>query len=319
MATRPSTGDKETDEILDEMRAEGIEVPDIKPDDKGDTESDKGQETHSPDLDESEEESEEEEDEASSDDEASEDDDEEESEESDDSDEEDEDEEDEEDDEVDSEKDGKQKKLTLVQKYRKEKRLRQEAQEALVKIQQSRSEAEIDTEITKFAEANKMNPAVAKGLIDLAAKKAGLPKDMIDSIRQSQKDKERRAYWDDQRKKFDSDFTSNVVPVLESMGKKPEEISAIRTELDRDKKSPNWAWAKANKNASLVSLALKLAKPGQADRVSSETGGTRRTRTPSQKDPGDMTGDDINSMSDKEFDEFSDKLGKEAKTAIHRS
>lgn len=297
------TGDQETDEILAEMEADGIEVPKL---DKNlqEEEPNDDQTVTDPEEEESEEESEEEE-EASDDD----------------SEEEDDDDEDSDDDEEESEEDsastGQGKRLTLVEKYRKEKKLRREAEDALKKATEANTEEQFDAEIKAFADKNNMNLDVAKGIIELAAKRAGLPNDVLTDIQASRKERRDREYWDNQRVQFRKDFDSNVVPVLENLGLKTEEIQKTFDTLNADEKSPNWAWDKKNKSKSLVQLALNIKRAG-ANRTSSE-GGTRKVRTQSGKSIDEMSGQDIDDMSDEEFDTLSDTLGKQARSVVHSS
>lgn len=320
-----TTGDKETDEILAEMEADGIEVPDLTGG-AAETEDNSDQTTTDPALEESEDETEEEEagdtteeddSEAQSSDE---DDDEDDSEEDDES----EGEEGEDDDEATTTETGKGKRLTLVQKYRKERNLRKGLEATVAKLQNAKSDEAFDAEIQDFATKNKMNVEVAKGLIELVAKRAGLPEDVMADIQASRKDRRNREYWDDQHVKFDKDFKSNVVPALKAQGMKDDEIAQVRATLDAPAgtdaaKSPQWAWDKENKSKSLVQLALEIrGTTSKGSRTSSE-GGSRRTRTTGEKDPETMSAEDWASMPDEEFDKMSDSLGKSSKSVVHRA
>lgn len=299
------TGDQETDDILAEMEAEGLELPAFAGE-KAAADSQEDAEVHSPELEESEEESK---DDASrqSDDDSGEDD----------SDDEEEagDGESAEGEEEESEGD-KHKPLSLKEKYRREKKLRKDAETALSKALAAKSDEQFDAEIKAFAEKAGMNLDIAKGFIELAAKRAGLPKDVMEDIQASQKERRDRTYWDDQRKGFEKDFSSNVIPVLQQFGLKEDAIKAIHETLNADESSPNWAWAKSNKQKSLVQLALTRTS---GNRTSSEASGNRRVRTPSGKAPEEMTAEDMNAMSDEEFDSFSDKLGKQSRSVVHSS
>lgn len=318
-----NTGDPETDEILDEMAAEGLELPvfanDADPDESGDGE------THDPELEESADETEEEgEEDDSTDDEEDEDDS---------SDEEDE---EEEDDDDEDESDPKTKKrLGLVDKYKLERKKSRQKDSRIAELEgivdglkSGSTEAEFDKELTAFAEKNKMSVEVARGLIDLAAKRAGLPKDVMADLKAAREERERREYWGTQRKSFDKDFRGNVMPVLRSMGASRAEIARVYDTLNGDVsadgspratgESKYWAWDKANKGKSLVSLALEL-RGATATRISSEGGSRGRNRSTPTKDPGDLTPADINEMSDEEFDAYSDNLGKNQRITIHRA
>lgn len=316
MAREGRTGDKETDDILDEMEEDGLAVPAF-----GDNKDDKTAEEEStestvtaPELEESADETAEEDEEESEDDSSDEDEDEEDDDESD----EDESGETDEGEDGDGAKDKKGDKLTLVQKYRKNKKLLRATQAALEKATKATSEEQFDAELKTFAETHGMKIDAAKGLIELAAKRAGLPQEVMEEFKRSRKERADSDYWDQQRKQFDKDFKQNVTPVLESLGLKEADIAATYKTLNEDTKSPSWAWAKGNKPKSLVQLALDLRKGKSANRTSSEGGG-RRTRAATSKDVSEMSAEDINALSDKEFDEMSDTLGKNSKSVVHRA
>lgn len=295
--------DSDTKEILEEMAAEGLEVdslnggkpvdglekkPDIESDEEGeaDEEPEKEPRGETPETDEDEEG-----DEADDDDEAE---------------------------EESEEEDGKPKKLSLVQKYRREKKLRKDAQSALETLQAAKSDEAFDQELAAFAEKSGMDLEVAKGFLDIVAKKAGLPKDLMDDLQQSQKERRNQEYWAKQRQAFDKDFNDNVVPALENLGKTADEIAEIQKKLNTDSKSPFWAWDKKNKQSSLVRLALGLAKT-TSNRTSSEGAGNKLNRGKVGKSIAEMSAEEINDMSDEDFDKASDDLGKNSKSVVHRS
>lgn len=244
----------------------------------------------------------------------------------DDSDEDEEDTEDEESEEDEDEAEAPKKgKLTLVQKYRKEKKLRQETQAALEALKTSKSTESFDAELAAFAEKSNLSLDVAKGLIDFAARKAGLPADVLKDIQQSRQERRDTEYWNEQHKNFNNDFQNNVIPVLQQMGLTNDQIAETYETLNSDEKSPFWAWDKKNKPTSLVKLALSLQRGGskggsKGNRTSSE--GNRSgalNRGKSGKEISDMTAEDIEEMSDAEFDKFSDKLGKDSKSVVSRN
>lgn len=327
------TGDAETDEILDEMESEGIEIPSFEG--AGAAAKEEDGKTTDPELEESEEETEEEsedsdedEDEEDSEDDDSSEEDEDAEEDADESDEAgDADEDEEGDDEDDAAASGKTgKRLTLVQKYRKAKKDLREVRTTLETIQNAKSQEQLDAEIKAYAEKTGMKFEVAKGLIELAAKKAGLPQDVLDDLKASREERRDRDYWKEQRSKFRKDFEGNVLPVLENMGLTKDQIQETYDKLDGDQTSEFWAWDKKNKEKSLVALALGMYRDREGgkgksgkNRISSDSGGSRRTSADTAKDPSEMTGEDIDSMSDEEFDKFSDGLGKGQKSNIHRS
>ncbi len=310
-----SAMDEETKEILEEMEAEGIDTSTltggkkvVEANDHKDKDTEDGESESDEDEDESEDESESEEegDDKSKD----------ETEETD-EDEEDESEEEEEDDEDEGNK--SKGKLSIVQKYRREQKLRKAAESTLAELQSKNTDEAFDKELESFAKDSHMNIDVAKKFLELAAKKAGLPKDLMDDLQKSRKEHRNTEYWDTQRKAFDKDFKSNVRPVLESLKKSEEEIEEILETLNGDDKSPYWAWNEKNKSTSLVKLALDLTRKGTSSRTSSEgTGSKHLNRGKSNKEIDDMTPEDINSMSDKEFAEWSDKLGKNSKSVVSR-
>lgn len=319
--------DEDTKEILAEMEADGIDTSSLnggkrvdpkakEEDEEGDNDSSQEDEEDeaeagSKEGQETEEETEEEEeaDEDSADDD-SEDDDDAEGEEDEDTDEEEE-----------PEGKGKKGKLTLVQKYRREKKLRIGAQAALETLKNAKSDEAFDAELKTFAEKNNLSLDVAKGLVDFAARKAGLPKDVLADIQRSRTEQRDKDYWNDQHKGFNTDFTSNVIPALQSLGLDKSKIESIYKTLNEDEASPFWAWNKKNKSQSLVKLALSIQREGgkKGNRTSSESTRGGLNRGKSQKENSDLTPDDINDMSDAEFDKFSDDLGKNSKSVVHRS
>lgn len=310
--------DEDTKEILAEMEAEGIDTSTIipegesKPAPKAKDDDTDDEHDSDPELDESEEETEEEED-----DESESEDDEESDEDTDDTDGDDDDEESDEDDDENKEK--SKGKLTLVQKYRKEKSKRKELETTLATLQQTKSDEAFDAEVVEFAKKSGMNLDVAKGFLELAAKKAGLPKDLMEDIQRSRKERRESDYWSSQHKQFDKDFRDNVQPVLQSLGKSKEEIKTLYDQLNTDDKSPLWAWSPKNKSTSLVKLALSLTRDKTTRHSSEGNAGKSFNRGKSSKSPEEMTGEDINEMSDEDFDTYSDSLGKSSKTSIHRS
>ena len=318
-----TTGDKDTDEILAELESEGYEIPESVGDGSS-TEADEGEDSAEHKTEETttstETSEEEEEEDESNDTEASTDEDDEEEDDDEDSEEEESDDDDEPEGDDKKGADGKKSKIPLVKKYRANKKLLRKTQEALAIALASKSDEDFDKELQKFSEESGMPIETAKRFLELAAKRSGLPKETMDGIQASIKQAKDREYWDDQHKNLEKDFNSNVVPVLENMGLSKEEIQETLTTLDSDATSPFWAWGKKNKDVSLVKLALQLKKGviKPINRQSSE-GGSRRTKAPSNKEPSEMTPDDVNSMSDEEFDEWSDKMGKGSRSVIHHA
>lgn len=316
--------DQDTKEILADMEAEGIDTSTLtggeaQPGSKElqesetETEEESEEEAEESDDDESEDEEEDDEEESESESET----------EGDDADEGEEESEDDEDEEEEGEqsKDGKKGKLSLIQKYRKTKKLLRDTQTALTNLQQAKSDEAFDAELKTFAEKSNLNIEVARGLIDFAARKAQLPKSVLEDIQRSRAERRNTEYWQSQHTSFDKDFNSNVSPVLQQLGKTAEEIAEVYQTLNADEKSPLWAWDKRNKNTSLVKLALTAIRGDKKpNRTSSEGGtGSRAPRGKGGKEVSDMTGEDINDMSDDEFDKFSDGLAKNSKSVVHRS
>ncbi len=289
--------DEDTKEIIAEMQAEGIETESITGGEVIPPKEDDDETVITDDSEEEEEETEDEESEEES---------------------EDEDDDSEEEEEEDAEEDGKPKKLTIVQKYRKERKLRKELETTLQTLQNANSEETFDKELKAFAEKAGMNLEVAKGFLELAAKRAGLPKDLMEDLQKSRSERRDRDYWSGQHKQFDKDFNANVKPTLESLGKTAEEIKVVYETLNGDDKSPFWAWDKKNKSTSLVKLALSTLRKGPSSRTSSEGGNKNLNRGKSAKAVEDMTGEDIDDMSDEDFDTFSDSLGKQSKSVVSR-
>lgn len=328
MATEKNKGDgsidAESKEILDEMEAEGIDTSSLtgkeagegskelqETDDETSEEEDSEEESDTDADDKSEDEEEEEGDKSSDTDSEGEDDDE---------------DEDEEDSEEGDEEDQKPKgKKTLVQKYRSTRKLLKETQETLAALQSSKSDEAFDAELKAFAEKNNMNIEVARGLIDFAARRSKLPKAVLDDIQRSRAERRNTDYWADQHKKFETDFKSNVLPVLQQFEMSEEEIQGIQEQLNNDPASPFYAWDKKNKTKSLVALALGIRRAASSggktqNRVTSEGGRANNlNRGKSAKNEDEVTSEDIDNMSDEEFDSYSDKLGKKSKSVVHRS
>ena len=215
-------------------------------------------------------------------------------------------------------------KLTLVDKYRHEKKLRKEAQDALSKLQASKSEETFDLELENFAKKAGMDLDIAKQLINFAARakgrEDGLSAEEIQDLRAIRKEKQKSEIWSAQHKQFDQDFENNVRPVLLSMGKDEEEIKDVYDTLNTNPKSGVWAWDPKNAKVSLVKLALQATK-GSKTRISSESSDARsfnRGKT-NKSYTEDATAEEIENMSDEEFDKYSDAKGKQSKGAIHRS
>lgn len=308
--------DQDSKEILAEMEAEGIDTSELTQGQRVAPAEKKEEEEETDDSSKEEEEEEEsgsKEDQESAEETAEE---EEEDESSDDSEEEEDDDAEEED-----ESESKGKRLTLVQKYRKEKKARQALEHTIEVLKAAKNDESFDTELKTFAEKNNLSLDVARGLVDFAARKAGLPKDLLEDIQRSRQERRDTQYWQQQHKDFNKDFQSNVLPVLEQMGLDEEAIKATYETLNADEKSPFWAWEKKNKSQSLVKLALSINRTGgkKGNRVSSESSRASLNRGKSQKEASDMTPEDINEMSDAEFDAFSDKLAKGSKSVVHRS
>jgi hypothetical protein len=312
------TGDEETDDILQEMADEGIELPAFAGD-TAEVEDTSKEKVDDQELDESAEETSEEEGEAEdgekkskTDDESEEDDDE----ADDDQGEDDGDDEGEEGEEGDGKKKGK--RLGLVQKYRNVKNQLREANAAIETLKAAKSQEEFDKELADFAKKMHWELEPAKQFMELVARRAGVPKEVMDEIQASRKERSDREYWGKQRKSFERDFSGNVAPVLENLGKSKAEIAAIRETLYSNEDSEFWAWDKKNKPKTLVQLALGAVR-ASGSRSSSERSGNRVTRTPRGKDVSDMSAEDLNEMSDEEFDKWSDSLGQGQRSTIHRS
>lgn len=301
--------DEDTKEILEEMEAEGIDTSTITGGKKvvqaNSHKDDEAEEE--PDLDDEEDDTE---DESESEDEESEEDEE---------DEPDVDEEEESDEDSDEDKEKPEGKLTLVQKYRKVKKHAKELETTLATLQTANSEEAFDKELKVFAEKSGMNIEVAKGFLELAAKKAGLPKDLMDDIQKSRQERRNNDYWSSQHKAFDKDFKSNVKPVLENLGLDEDQIAEVRETLNGDDKSAFWAWDKKNKSTSLVKLALQLQRKGNSRTSSEGRLNKSLNRGKSAKQIDEMTAEDIDDMSDEDFDKWSDGLGKNQKSVVHRA
>lgn len=299
------TGDRETDEILAEMEADGIELPAFKDGKTVETTEETDPEENSdPDLEESAEETDEEEEEDED--------------ESDDADEEDD--SPAEDDEPEARAKGKK---TIVKKYRELRKVNRELRQTIETMRSASSKEDAKTAFDEFVKEANMAPEVAEKLIAVIEKRL-FPKGVRDTIAAAQTEQADRALWSDQATKFDKDFNANVVPALEAQGLDQTKIREVYDALN-DENSPSYAWSPANAKKSLVALSIGLVKPGAkttATRRSSEGASpvrNRGSRSVTEKDPSDLTGDDVNEMSDEEFDRFSDDLGKRAKSTIHRS
>lgn len=216
----------------------------------------------------------------------------------------------------------KKGKKSVLDKYRDSRKKIRELNDTIAALQNAKSDELFDAEIKAFAEKNSMDVEVAKGLIDFAARKAQLPKAILEDIKRSREERQQAEYWTSQHKGFEREFRGSVVPVLESQGLSKAAIQEVYETLNGDEQSPFWAWDKKNQGKSLVKLALDMqdGKASKGNRVSSESSkpNRRRSNNSAEKDPAEMTPEDIDDMSDEDFDNFSDKLGKGQKSVITR-
>jgi len=317
------TGDPETDEILAEMEEDG-EKPPFAPasedeskdgdevdeeEEEDESEDDEEEDEEEDDDEDSEDEDEEESDEEDSEDEDEEDDVDEESEDSEDDDED----EDEEGEDEDDEDDNSSAKKPAWMRLREEKKRRKDAEALVEKLQGSKTESEMKEKLEAFAKANKLAPEAVKELAtitaSLAANQLGIKPEEKKEIDSFLKERQQQKFWTKQDKAFDADFRKNVLPLAKRDG---ADVAKIRKTLHA------LAFEPANVKNSLVELYLKNAgKPAGKGKRTSESGRAFR-HGKSEKDPSELNPDDIDSMSDEEFDQLSETLEKSSKLKIIR-
>ncbi len=303
---REVTGDEDTDSILADMERDGEQLPVFADAPSEDDDSEEPEDAAEA-ADEDEEESEEEESEdTETKDEESED----EEEESDT--EEGEDEEGDSDDEDDkSEED--QDRTPLWKRHKELKKELKAAKTLLETLSKQTTEAELDSKVESFSKKFNISKDAAKEMVQmaasLAAKQAGIDPELKKSLESLTKRDAEQKYWDGQDKAFRKDFTQNVAPLIARDGK---DLSKIQKELRAISFTPE------NVEKSLVTLYLEKYGKTEGHRPRTTTEGNRtHGRIPSKKTQ-DLLPEDIDSMSDEEFDEYSESMGKESKSRIVR-
>lgn len=323
------TGDQETDEILNQMETDGTELPaGLKPkSQQRDDSRDEEEETDT--EDESEEGADEEdEDEGASDDSAD-------SNDEDESDDESEDGDDDDDDSVGSHANDNRSSAPRGEYFRLERQIGK-LTKAVGQILQGRGTAEdkkvdVDAEVEQFAKLNGLKPEATKGLIDLIAKKLGststLTDEERDALRQNVQVQKERQFWDSQDQAYDADFRQNVLPFV-----RQENPNITEAELERlyddlkdlafDPKNAQRRNSRTGEYAgtpqkSLVEIYLGTTQSRRkpSDRRTLEGGSPNRVTQGDVSDE-DVTAEDIAAMSDEEFDKYSDRMGKNAKSTI---
>jgi hypothetical protein len=194
---------------------------------------------------------------------------------------------------------------------------------------EEKKQEDIDTEIATFAQANRLNPDVAKGLIELAAKKlggTGLSKETQEAIEQVVAQNNERRFWSDQDASYERDFNQNVLPIVlrenpditqDAVDKLYDSLhSAAFSPEAGQRKNPTTGKYEGGAQKSLVELYFATSKPTKPkdNRTSEDANPSHISQDGTNYD--DVTADDIAQMSDAEFDKFSDTMGKRAKSQI---
>lgn len=311
------TGDDETDEILNEMEQEGEALPafadapeDTEDEEESEVEEDEEEENSDEEdedadtADESETADEEDGDEADDESEESE----EEEGDEEDADDEDEEEEDESIDPANSSKTPLWKRLKLT------KGLLRDAQKQLATYKESNTEAQLDAKVEAFSKEHNVSKEAAKALIEIAAsiaaEKAGIDPTLRATIERVVKRDEQQEYWAEQDKAFVRDFRSNVGPLAKRDGK---DLVKVQKRLQVLAFQPEHA------KKSLVSLYLEqYGEKGPKRRITGEGNRGTHGRVHGVKTE-DLQPEDIDSMSDEEFDTFSESAAKSSKLRIVRN
>lgn len=312
------TGDEDTDAILSEMEQAGEEIPafgDLPEDDDSKDDADNGDEDDDADDSNDDADEDDDSDDAEEDDEDADDSDA----DTDDQDEDDESEgdEDDADDDQDAEE-SEDKNVPLWKRHKELKKQLKDAQALISSNEKSKKEttdADFDKQLDAFAAKHKTSKEAARDLLDLAASiaesKAGLPADLKGALESVVKRDKHQQFWKEQEKSYVKDFTSNVAPLAARDGKNPAKVQKRLQEL---------AFKPENAKKSLVELYLtqygKEEGTKAKRRITSE--GNRTHGRVSGKAAEDFQPEDIDDMSDEEFDEFSESLGKASKSRIVR-
>lgn len=305
------TGDDDTDSILEEMEEAGESLPEF-----GKTKSEKAEETDA-DAEDSDSD-EEEDDDAEADDDADEEadteksedatDEEESDDDAEDSDEEDAGEGDDKDEEQDSDA-----HLPVWKRYKNTKKALKEANDLIATLQTTKTSEDFSKKLADFAKAHKVNPEVAKGLVELAAElaagKVGIDPKTKERLNSVLKKEDQSKFWEGQDKQYSRDFDSNVAAIATRDGL---DVNGIK---DLKKKIHAIAFKPGNEKKSLVTLYLELSKKPVTKKTNEA--GKPTGRRMKAGDPEDM--DDILEMSDEDFDKASDALGKNSKMRVSRS
>lgn len=329
--TDGETGDEETDAILAEMQEDGEDLPFKGEADSKDDDSDKDEKDEDEDDEESEDDDDEDED-SDEDDEESDDDEDEDSDkededskksktkkdDEDESDEESEDEEDDEsegDDEEEEEEDDDDEQSAhkpAWMRLRDTKKKLRDAEKLIADLSKSKDDLDMEKRFAEYGSKHKLQPEAVKELAQLAAslsaKQVGLDdktkKDIADVLKQSKESK----YWEKQSKEYVKDFRSNVLPLAKRDGANVARVQKVLQSL---------AFAPENAKKSLVSIYLdKFGKNGSKKKITSEGG--RSFRGTPGKELGEVSAEDLDNMTDEEFDKFSDSLAKDQKSKITR-
>lgn len=304
---RAITGDEDTDSILAEMEAGGEQLPVFADAPSEDDETEEAGDEES--TEETEDEEEKSEDADTEDDESEEEAEDEESEE---------DSEDEEagaadDTEEESDEEDTQDRAPLWKRHKELKKQLKEANSLVESLKKTTTDADLDSKLEIFSKKFNLSKEAAKEMVSMAASLAASQSGIDPALKQSlesvaKRDAEQR-HWDNQERSFRKDFTQNVAPILARDGKKTETIQKALQEA---------AFKPENVKKSLVTLYFELFAKTEGHRPRITTEGNRtHGRIPSKKTE-DLQAEDIDAMSDEEFDEYSESQGKQSKSRIVR-
>lgn len=328
------TGDEETDKILGDMEEAGEGAPDFvkkEESDESESEEEKNEEDseeddeEESDDDESEEEGEGEkekkekkpaakaEGESEEEDEDEDDSDDEEEDEAEDEkkekDADDEDEEDESEEGDEDEDDESEAHVPLWKRYKQSKKDLKDLRKVVDDLTKAKTDGDFQTKYADFAKKHKLNPDVAKGLVELTAElvaqKVGIDPETKSQIAELTKRSGETKFWDRQDRLYKDDFRKNVAPLA---------ARDKRNVTDLEKELHILAFKPENAKKSLVELYLKLPRKGKKVTSESARAGARTMKAADLDDLGE-----VNELPDSEFEKASDELARRSKSSVRHA
>lgn len=171
----------------------------------------------------------------------------------------------------------------------------------LAEFKKNPQKNDVDDEIKRFAEEQNLDIDAAYKLADLVSKKA-IPDDLRETLESLKAERQDKEMWDSQHQKYEDEFTRSLAPIIKRDNPKitDKELRTISKEMREE------AFEGDNADKSLVQLYLSQPKK----RFSGEPTSVRSI--PKTVNMEDMTAEDISDMSDADFEEFSNNLGKKS-------